>query len=78
MQKKIRKGIKMKAYITASVAVLGLGLLGLSHIDLLLSEPFGSLMVFSRTLFLFGILAGLYGLTWLRNDRRRQPVRVRA
>jgi hypothetical protein len=66
------------AYITAFVAVSGLGLLGLSRIDLLLSEPFGSLMVFSRTLSLTGILAGLYGLTWLQSHLRQRPVGVRA
>ena len=66
------------AYTAASVGVLGLGLWGLSQIDLLLSEPFGSLMVFSRALSVFGILAGLYRLTRLRSRLRQQPVRVRA
>ena len=66
------------AYTAASVGVLSLGLWGLSRIDLLLSEPFGSLMVFSRTLLIFGILAGLHRLMWLRSHLRQQPVRVRA
>ena len=66
------------AYMAVSVGVLGLGLSGLSRIDLLLSEPFGSLMVFSRVLSMLGILAGLYRLTWPTSRLRQQPVRVRA
>ena len=67
------------AYIMAvSIGVLSLSLFGFSRIDLLLSEPFGSLMVFSRTASLLGLLAGVYVLTWLGKKRRPQPVRVRA
>jgi len=65
------------AYTMAYAAVSILSLFGLSRIDLLLSEPFGSLMVFSRTVSLLGLLAGLHILTWLKN-REPQPVRVRA
>jgi uncharacterized membrane protein YuzA (DUF378 family) len=66
------------AYMMASVGLLSLSLMGLSRIDLLLSEPFGSLMVFTRTIFLLGLMAGLYQLMRLQNNRLRQPVRVRA
>ncbi len=65
------------AYIVASIGMLSLSLFGLSRIDLLLSEPFGSLMVFSRTVSLFGLLAGMYTLMWLRRKQRPQPVRAR-
>ncbi len=66
------------AYAAISVGVLGLGLSGLSQIDILLSEPFGSLMVFSRALFMLGILAGLCQLMWLTDTLRQQLARVRA
>lgn len=65
------------AYAAVFAGALGLGLFGLSRIDLLLSEPFGSLMVFSRAMSAFGILAGLFRLTRLHDHMRRQPVRVR-
>jgi hypothetical protein len=59
----------------AAVGVLGLNLLG---IDLLLSEPFGSLMVFSRAVLSVGLLAAVYYALRLRANLHRQPVRVRA
>jgi uncharacterized membrane protein YuzA (DUF378 family) len=65
------------AYAMAYVGVLSLGLMGISRIDLLLSEPFGSLMVFSRTVALIGLLAVLHLSMWLQHNRRRQPVYVR-
>jgi uncharacterized membrane protein YuzA (DUF378 family) len=66
------------AYMMVSAGLLSLSLMGLSRIDLLLSEPFGSLMVFTRTIFLLGLMAGLHQLMRLQNNRLRQPVRVRA
>ncbi len=66
------------AYIAVSIGVLSLSLFGFSRIDLLLSEPFGSLMVFSRTASLLGLLVGVYVLTRLGKKRRPQPVSVRA
>ncbi len=66
------------AYTMAYTAAASLSLFGLSRIDLLLSEPFGSLMVFSRTVSLLGLLAGLHLLTWLKKNQKPQPVRVRA
>jgi uncharacterized membrane protein YuzA (DUF378 family) len=66
------------AYTMASVGLLSVSLFGFSRIDLLLCEPFGSLMVFSRTASLLGVLAGVYMVTWLGKKRRPQPVRVRA
>ena len=66
------------AYMLVSVGLLSLSLTGLSRIDLLLSEPFGSLMVFSRTTIMLGLMAGLYQLVRLQDNRVRQPVRVRA
>ena len=65
------------AHIAVFIGVLSLSLFGFSCIDLLLSEPFGSLMVFSRTVSLLGLLASLY-LTWLGKNRKPQLLRVRA
>jgi len=86
--RRLGKDIQMKAsrqnsadilaYTMAYGAVSILSLFGLSRIDLLLSEPFGSLMVFSRTVSLLGLLAGLHFLTRLTKNRKPQPVRVRA
>jgi uncharacterized membrane protein YuzA (DUF378 family) len=64
-------------YAMAYIAVLGLGFMGISRIDLLLSEPFGSLMVFTRTISMIGLLAVFHLLMWLQHSRRRQPVHVR-
>jgi len=65
------------AYAMAFIGVLSLGLVGINRIDLLLSEPFGSLMVFSRTVFMIGLLAAFHLLVWLQHSRRRLPVYVR-
>lgn len=66
------------AYTIACITVSSLSLFGFSRIELLLSEPFGSLMVFTRTISLLGLLAGLYLLAWRKKNRKPQPVRVRA
>ncbi len=66
------------AYAMAYVVVSILTLFGFSRIDLLLCEPFGSLMVFSRTASPLGLLAGFCLLTWLKKNPEPQPVRVRA
>ena len=60
--------------------LLFLGVLSLSALgfDLLVSEPFGSLMVWSRTVSLLVVLAGVYQLMWLQGARRPQCVRVRS
>ena len=58
----------------AAVGVLGLNLLG---IDLLLSEPFGSLMVFSRLVLSLGLLAATHYTLRLRASLERQAICVR-
>jgi len=63
-----------RALAAAAVGVLGLNLLG---IDLLLSEPFGSLMVFSRAVLSLGLLAAMHYVWRLRANLERQAVRVR-
>lgn len=64
-----------RAFAAAAVGVLGLNLLG---IDLLLSEPFGSLMVFSRAVSSLGALAAMHYVLRLRANLQRQAIRVRA
>jgi hypothetical protein len=59
----------------AAVGVLSLNLLG---IDLLLSEPFGSLMVFSQAVLSLGALAAMHYVLRLRTNLQRQAIRVRA
>ena len=60
--------------------LLFVGALGLSFwgFDLLVSEPFGSLMVFSRSASAIATLSVLYRWMERQNDRMRHPVRVRA
>ncbi len=62
-----------RSLIAAAVGVLGLNLLG---IDLLLSEPFGSLMVFSRAVLSLGLLAAAHYTLRLRAGLQRQAIRV--
>lgn len=63
-------------YMMLGVATLGGAFGALSRIDLLISEPFGSLMVFSRTVCVLAALAGLYGLASPRSALRTQLVRL--
>jgi hypothetical protein len=60
--------------------LLFVGALGLSFwgFDLLVSEPFGSLMVFSQSASAVAALSVLYKWMERQNDRMRRPVRVRA
>lgn len=66
----------MLAYMLLSVGVLSWGLLSLYGIDLV-SEPFGSLMVLSRTILLLAMLAGAHEFARRQADQTRQAVRVR-
>jgi len=63
-----------RAFAAAAVGVLSLNLLG---IDLLLSEPFGSLMVFSRAVLSLGLLAAVHYVLRQRANLERQAVRIR-
>jgi len=63
--------------VAYGVAVVGLVSLNFLGFDLLLSEPFGSLMVFTRAVFSLGLLAAMYQALRLRTNLQRQAVRVR-
>jgi uncharacterized membrane protein YuzA (DUF378 family) len=67
-------------YAVLFVGAMGTGLMGFlgpGGFDLV-SEPFGSLMVFSLMAGFVGAMGVLYQLAWLQNNRVRGHVRVRA
>lgn len=64
-------------YMLLSVGVLSWGLFGLYGIDLV-SEPFGPMMVLSRTILLLATLAGTYRLMERQATPLRQAIRARA
>jgi uncharacterized membrane protein YuzA (DUF378 family) len=71
-----RKPADLLAVGLLSVGALGLSLLSLGRFDLM-SEPFGSLLVLSRTIGSAAALGALYRWTQ-RNSLKRGYARVRA
>jgi uncharacterized membrane protein YuzA (DUF378 family) len=64
-------------YLLLSAGVLSWGLFSLHGIDLV-SEPFGSIMVLSRTILSLAALAVTYQLMQRQATPARQAIRVRA
>jgi len=72
-----RKKTDLLVYGLLSVGALSWSLLGFGRFDLLYSEPFGSLMVFSRAAYLLAAMAILFRLKSSRALAQPVPLRVR-
>ncbi len=71
------KTADLLVYALVSVGALSWSLLGFGRFDLILNEPFGSLMVFSRAAYLLAAMALLLRYKSSRAVSQPVPIRVR-